>query len=129
MVFEAEQTKKENAIIKAQKKEIENKNIQLQDTIDELTITKISRKARGVTLVVGIILIAMEEPLMGYLIHKIGEENFLLSLSAKIIILLSLKPIDKGIEHYMLRRLVLNKRKLSLAKQRQELTGASRGMI
>jgi tetratricopeptide (TPR) repeat protein len=111
LVFDAEQTKKENVIIKLQKQEIENKNRQLQETIDELTITKVSRKARGITLLVGIVLIAAEEPLMGYILKHIGEEHFLLSLSAKIIILLSLKPIDKAIESYMLRRLVLKKRK------------------
>ena len=62
-------------------------------------------------MLVGIVLIAAEEPLMGYILKHIGDEHFLLSLSAKIIILLSLKPIDKAIESYMLRRLVLKKRK------------------
>ena len=33
-LFQAEQTKKENAIINAQKKEIEKKNIELQETIN-----------------------------------------------------------------------------------------------
>lgn len=50
LIFKAEQTKKENVVIKKQKQEIESKNHQLQQTIDELTITKISRKARSITL-------------------------------------------------------------------------------
>ncbi len=36
-MFEAEQTRKENVVIKRQKAEIETKNRELQDTIDELT--------------------------------------------------------------------------------------------
>jgi tetratricopeptide (TPR) repeat protein len=124
LVFEAEQTMQENVVIKAQKKEIEDKNLQLQETIDELTITKISRKARGVTLAVGIALIVAEEPLMGYAIRFLGEENFLLSLAAKVIILLSLKPIDKAIEKYMLRRFVIKKRKRVAAQRRQQLAAA-----
>ncbi|HEY1872426.1 MAG TPA: tetratricopeptide repeat protein, partial [Chitinophagaceae bacterium] len=44
LIFEAEQTKKENVIIKKQKHEIEKKNIELQETIDELTLARVSRK-------------------------------------------------------------------------------------
>jgi len=111
LIFEAEQTKKENAIIKAQKNEIELKNKQLQETIDELTITKISRKAKVITLVLGIFLIVAEEPIMGLVLHQIGEENGILTIAAKVIIILSLKPLDKGIEHFLLKRLVLKNRK------------------
>ena len=59
MVFEAEQTRKENAIIKKQKEEIQRKNIELQATIDELTVAKVSRKARALTLVVAVVLFAI----------------------------------------------------------------------
>jgi tetratricopeptide (TPR) repeat protein len=111
LIFEAEQTRKENIIIKKQKQEIENKNHQLQETIDELTITKISRKARGITLLVGIVLIVAEEPIFHYVLTFIGEENLLLSILAKVVVILSLKPIDKAIESYLLRGVVLKRRK------------------
>jgi len=120
LIFEAEQTKKENIIIKKQKQEIENKNNQLQETIDELTITKVSRKARGITLFVGIALIVAEEPIFHYVLRYIGEESFLLNMTAKIIIILSLKPIDKFIESYLLRRLVLKRRKHLAEKSRND---------
>jgi tetratricopeptide (TPR) repeat protein len=57
MIFEAEQTKKENAIIKAQKLLIEKTNITLQKTIDELTLSKINRKAKTITTTIAILLL------------------------------------------------------------------------
>jgi hypothetical protein len=111
ILFAAEQTAKENAIIKAQKAEIEHKNKELQETIDELTITKVSRRAKALTLLVAVIMILLEEPLM-HLTHRfvIGEENEYLGLAAKVIIVLSLKPIDSAIEHYLLKKIVIKKK-------------------
>jgi tetratricopeptide (TPR) repeat protein len=48
-IFEAEQTRKENVVIKQQKAEIERQNRALQETIDELTRAKIGRKAKAFT--------------------------------------------------------------------------------
>jgi hypothetical protein len=76
LIFEAEQTMKENIIIKKQKQEIEDKNQQLQETIDELTITKISRKAKDITLFVGIALIVAEDPILSYVLGSIAPGNF-----------------------------------------------------
>lgn len=111
LIFEAEQTLKENIIIKKQKQEIEDKNHQLKETIDELTITKISRKAKGITLIVGIALIVAEDPIFSYVLGSIGPGNFWLSILAKVIIIFSLQPINIGIERYLLSRFVLKKRK------------------
>jgi tetratricopeptide (TPR) repeat protein len=110
LVFQAEQTIKENAIIRAQKEEIENKNKLLQETIDELTITKVSRKAKALTLIVGMTLIVAQEPIFHIVLSHIDEHNYFLSVVAKVIIILSLKPIDIAIENYLLRRIVLKKR-------------------
>jgi len=115
LIFEAEQTKKENVIIRAQKQEIENKNRQLQETIDELTITKVSRKAKVFTLFIGIALIVAEEPIFHIVLKHVGEENMFLNVAAKVVIILSLKPIDIAVEHYLLKRLILKKRKLQPA--------------
>ena len=110
ILFAAEQTQKENAIIKAQKAEIEKKNKELQETIDELTITKVSRRAKALTLLVAIVMIIAEEPIMHLVQHYIGEENFYFSMVAKILVILSLKPIDSAIEHYLLHKIVLKKK-------------------
>jgi hypothetical protein len=110
LIFEAEQTKKENVVIKKQKQVIESKNHQLQQTIDELTITKISRKARGITLFVGIALIVVEDPVFGLVLRHVGEGHFLLSITAKIVVIFSLRPINIAIEGYLLRQFVLKQR-------------------
>ena len=110
ILFAAEQTEKENAIIKAQKAEIERKNKELQETIDELTITKVSRRAKALTLVVAVVMILVEEPITRIAHHYIGEENFYFSMAAKILIVLSLKPIDSAIEHFLLNKIILKKR-------------------
>ena len=110
LIFESEQTKKENIIIKKQKQEIESKNLQVQETIDELTITKVSRKAKVFTLFIGIALIIAEEPIFAVVLKQVGE-NLFLNITAKVIIILSLKPIDQAIERYLLKRVILKKRK------------------
>ncbi len=111
ILFAAEQTEKENAIIKAQKAEIEKKNYELQETIDELTITKVSRRAKALTLLIAVVMLIAEEPIMHWVSQKIGEENFYFLMGAKIIIVLSLKPIDSAIEHFLLQRIILNKKR------------------
>ncbi|MGB3075222.1 MAG: hypothetical protein WBB36_07865, partial [Chitinophagales bacterium] len=98
--------------------EIEEKNHQLQETIDELTITKISRKAKGITLFVGIALIVAEDPIFSYVLGSIGPGNFWLSILAKVIVIFSLQPINMAIEKYMLHRFVLKKRKRLLEEAR-----------
>jgi len=103
LIFEAEQTNKENAIIKAQKAEIEKKNKELQHTIDELTKTKASSRAKAITLGVAVTLFVIEEIITELVIHpNIPADNFLISLGANFIIVFSLKPIENAIEHYLL---------------------------
>jgi tetratricopeptide (TPR) repeat protein len=123
LVFEAEQTMNENIIIKKQKQEIEHKNRKLQETIDELTITKISRKAKGITLFVGIGLIVAEDPIFSYVLGSIGPGNFWLSILAKVIVIFSLQPINMAIERYLLHRFVLKKRKRLQEKALIDETG------
>ncbi len=111
LVFEAEQIQKENIIIKKQKAEIEQKNIELQDTIDELTRTKVGKKAKALTLIIAIILFVAEEMILHTVMHLIPEENLIMSMGVKAAIILSLKPIDSAIEHYMLHKLIRKKKR------------------
>ena len=111
LVFEAEQTQKENEVIKSQKKEIEKKNVQLQHTIDELTRTRVSRKAKAITLVIAVLLFLLEEVVL-YLTEGIySRKNFILSLSIKGVILVSLKPIENFIESFLLKKIMQHERK------------------
>ncbi len=110
MIFEAEQTKKENVIIKRQKQEIEKKNIELQETIDELTLARVSRKAKALTLGVAIVLFIFEDPIIGFSLRLLSSHNYWLSLFLKMAVIFSLSPINGAIEHYLLKK-VIKKRK------------------
>lgn len=109
LIFEAEQTKKENIIIKKQKKEIEEKNIELQETIDELTITKVSKKAKIITMVIAIVLFIAEEIIHHSVLHLMHDDDFVMSLVVKGIIVISLKPIDSAVEHFLLKNIIKKK--------------------
>jgi|WetSurMetagenome_2_1015567.scaffolds.fasta_scaffold78604_2 tetratricopeptide (TPR) repeat protein len=114
LVFEAEQTKKENIIIKKQKAEIEKKNIELQETIDELTRARIGKKARAITLAIAIILFIMEDTILHFALEFVSTNNYFISMAVKMVIIFSLSPIDKAVEHYLFRRLVKDKKKMEV---------------
>jgi tetratricopeptide (TPR) repeat protein len=115
LIFEAEQTKKENVIIKKQKHEIEKKNAELQDTIDELTLARVSRKAKALTLGVAIAMFIFEDPIIGFSLRLLSSHNYWLSLFLKMAIIFSLSPINRAIENYLLKKVIRRK------KQHQEL--------
>lgn len=110
MIIEAEQTKKENIIIKKQKLEIEKKNIELQETIDELTLAKVSRKAKALTLGVAIIMFIFEDPIIGFSLRLLSSDNYWLSLFLKMAIIFSLSPINRAIESYLLKKVIRKKK-------------------
>ena len=110
LIFEAEQTKKENIIIKKQKQEIEKKNIELQETIDELTLARVSRKAKALTLGVAIVMFIFEDPIIGFSLKLLSSHNYWLSLFLKMAIIFSLSPINRTIEHYLLKKVIKRKK-------------------
>jgi hypothetical protein len=110
IIFEAEQTKKENVIIKRQKQEIEKKNIELQETIDELTLARVSRKAKALTLGVAIVLFIFEDPIIGFSLKLLSSHNYWLSLFLKMAVIFSLSPINGAIEHYLLKKVIRKKK-------------------
>lgn len=111
-MFEAEQTRKENAIIKAQKAEIEQKNQQLQDTIDELTRAKIGRRAKAMTLGLAVVLFIFQDAILGTALRLLASNNYFVLLGVKMGIIFSLSPINRGIERYLLRRVVRRRQQL-----------------
>ena len=113
LVFEAEQTFKENVIIKQQKALIEKKNIELQETIDALTRARIGKKARAITLVIAIVLFIIEDSILHFALDLVSSDNYFISLSVKMIIIFSLSPINKAVEHYLLKK-IMKKRKMEV---------------
>jgi tetratricopeptide (TPR) repeat protein len=110
-LFQAQQTEKENAIIKAQKIEIENKNIELQETIDELTLAKINRKAKALTLGLGIVLFIFQDNILDLILELFASHNYMLSMAIKIAMVFSLNPVNKAIEHYLLKKVIKKRKK------------------
>ncbi|MFI5170876.1 MAG: tetratricopeptide repeat protein [Chitinophagales bacterium] len=115
-LFEAKQTQKENAIIKAQKVEIEHKNKLLEDTIEELTITKVSRRAKAITLVIAFVLIVIDTTIHHFVVSRYAHNNYFLLLASEGMIVLLMKPIEKTVEHYLLQQVVKRKRMKMMAE-------------
>jgi len=109
-MFEAEQTRKENVVIKAQKAEIELKNRELQDTIDELTRARIGRKAKALTLAVAIVLFIFQDAILRTALRLLNSDNYFLLLAVKIAIIFSLSPINKAIENHLLKGVMRKER-------------------
>ncbi|HEX7938549.1 MAG TPA: tetratricopeptide repeat protein [Gemmatimonadaceae bacterium] len=106
LVFEAERTRQENAVIKSQKAEIERKNIELQDKIDELTRAKISRRARALTFALVLVLFVFQDAILGTALRLLASNNYFVLLAVKMAIIFSLSPINRAIEGYLLRRVI-----------------------
>jgi tetratricopeptide (TPR) repeat protein len=112
-IFEAEQTRKENVVIKQQKAEIERQNRELQETIDELTRAKIGRKAKAFTLAIAIVLFIFQDAILGTALKLLASDNYFLLLAVKMAIIFSLSPINRAIEHHLLKRVMRKNRALT----------------
>ena len=110
IAFEAEQAQKDNVIIRQQKAEIERKNAELQDTIDALTLARISRKARAFTLGIALVMFVFEDTILHFALHLLKSENYFSSMAVKVGIIFSLKPINSAIEHYLMKEVVRKKK-------------------
>ncbi|HXY68899.1 MAG TPA: tetratricopeptide repeat protein [Gemmatimonadales bacterium] len=109
-IFEAEQTRKENAIIREQKAEIQRQNRRLQDTIDELTRARIGRKAKAMTLGLAVVLFIFQDAILRTALRLLASDNYFLLLGVKMAIIFSLAPINRGIERHLLRQVMRQRR-------------------
>ncbi|HEY6219802.1 MAG TPA: hypothetical protein VIV65_07070, partial [Gemmatimonadaceae bacterium] len=109
-IFEAEQTRRENVVIREQKAEIERKNVELQDTIDELTRARIGRKAKALTLGVAIVLFIFQDAILRLVLTSLANANYFVLLAVKMAIIFSLAPINRGIERHLLRKVTRKRR-------------------
>ena len=91
---------------------LENKNLELQETLDALTQAKVGRRAATITLLlfVGLFLIAeglLEPEIEAYLLsHKdwfTQDEAFYVGLGIKGLLALLLRPAEKIVEKILLR--------------------------
>ena len=116
-MFEAEQARKENVVIKQQKAEIELKNHELQDTIDELTRARIGRKAKAMTLGLMIVLFIFQDAILRTALRLLASDNYFFLLAVKMAIIFSLSPINKAIEHRLLKRVMKRDRRPAIVAE------------
>lgn len=81
---------------------LEVKNIELQNTIDELTKARVGRKAQTIILFIGLSLFILEEIIIEPLVDTILN-NVWFSLGIKLIIAFLLKPLESFVEHWLLK--------------------------
>ena len=105
--FRAEQEHKifrlKNKQIETQKQRLEEKNIELNSTLDELAKVKTSRKSLFFSVGTAITLVILTEAFFDPLIDSYAY-NVYLSLGVKVIIALMLKPMESFYERILLRR-------------------------
>jgi hypothetical protein len=86
---------------------LELKNTQLQETIDELTKARASKKATTIVLFMAVILFLFSEGLIDPIIDDYTSSLFI-GLSIKGLIALLIKPIEYLIENFILKTAVKN---------------------
>ncbi len=92
---------------------LNDKNIELQNTIDELTKARIGRKAATITLLFAVFLFIISEGFIDPIIDNYTNNNFWLSMVDKAVIALLLKPLEGFVEKWLIKN-AASKRKLKL---------------
>lgn len=77
------------------------KNVELQETIDELTKARASRKATTIVLMVAVVLFLVSEAVLEPYIES-HTTNVYLGFGAKFALMLLLKPIDFVVEKWLM---------------------------
>lgn len=90
---------------------LDNKNKELQETLDALTKAKAGRKAATIILALAVILFLLEEIFIEKLIDNYSGGNVWFSLGAKGAIALGLKPLEGFLEKILLDAAYRNSKK------------------
>jgi|GEM_PF-736605 hypothetical protein len=91
-----------NDDLKLSTEEINQKRIILQNMVDELTKTRVSKRATTITLTAAILLFIVTEVFFDPIIDKYFKNDFYFNLILKLFFALMLKPIDYLVEWYLL---------------------------
>lgn len=92
------------------------KNVELQETIDELTKARIGKQAATISFLILIVLFVLEELMIGPVIDQMTNNNLWYSAGAKFVLALLLKPIESAIESFL-----LNQVKKAQKKEKEKL--------
>jgi len=114
-----------NMLLKQQSEEIKEinealnqTNVELKTTIDELTRARASRKARTLVFFLFFILFLISETLED-VFDSFFPDEFIFSFAFKTILFLSLKPLESGLEKYFVRQSVSKDKRHLLQKVKE----------
>ncbi len=83
--------------------QLNDKNIELQNTIDDLVKAKVGRKATTIVFIFALILFVFSEALIEPYIESYANDIYL-SLAIKALIAMSIKPVEMLVENTMLKK-------------------------
>jgi two-component system, NtrC family, sensor kinase len=113
---DAEIEKLRNVELKNANDELDRKNQELRETIDELTKAKISKLAITFTLILAVGLFVLSEVFLDPLVDTYSR-NIWVGLSAKLFIAILLKPIESFMEKMMINIAMRRKKVVSAMTQ------------
>ncbi|WP_299461482.1 hypothetical protein [uncultured Microscilla sp.] len=116
--------------IKTINDQLNEQNLVLQNTIDELTKTKLSRRAATITIIAAMLLFILSEGLLEPIIEEQARKadyhaNWI-SFAFKGFIALLLKPIEYLIERYLQREAIRKKERQEAVQEIQQKTKTAR---
>lgn len=107
--------------------QLNEQNLLLQNTIDELTKTRLSRRAATITIIAAMLLFILSEGLLEPFIEAQAQKSELpptyvswISFGFKGLIALLLKPIEYLIDRYLQREAIRNQEQQETAQEMQE---------
>lgn len=92
-----------NKLIADQHAEIEQKHVELKETLSELARIKVSRKAMFFSIITVVVLVILTEVFLEPMIEQYSMNEYI-SIASKILIAFLLKPIDTLYERLLFRR-------------------------
>lgn len=95
--------REQSAEIQTINDDLQNKNVELKLTIDELTRARANRQARVITFFIVYALFIGSESIET-VIDKIFPDEFFISLISKSVIFLAVKPLESAVEKYFVKR-------------------------
>lgn len=100
-----------NRDLQSSSAEINRKNDLLQNTIDELTKARVSKKATTIVLMAAILLFLVSEVFLEPIVDSYFQQDFIINIAIKGSIALLLKPIDYLVEWFLLKDAMRKTRK------------------
>ncbi|MCU0447364.1 MAG: hypothetical protein MUE85_20910 [Microscillaceae bacterium] len=109
LTISAEEIQRKNELL-------QKTNELLQETIEELVKARVGRRAATVVLMVAILLFVLSEVFLEPIIDDYFQNEVWMNLIIKLLLALSLRPIDYFVEHY-LRRAAMKKTRVATTSE------------